>query len=119
IKNRYPAEIRNLEDQNRHDDTHRLLAFVELMRWGGIALGDAVNFRLDSMKANGEVSYRRRKTKRLAQPTLLPHVVKLLKTTVPVDGDAKQPFYDKAGDPDTNTGRWARELKTVFADAGI
>ena len=119
IKNRYPAGIRNLEDQKQHDETDRLLAFVELMRWGGIALGDAVNFRLDSMKANGEVSYRRRKTKRLAQPTLLPHVVKLLKATVPVDGDANQPFYDKAVDPDTNTGRWARELKAVFAAAGI
>jgi hypothetical protein len=89
------------------------------MRWGGLALGDAVRFKLDSMKDNGEIIYYRNKTKRRAQPTLLPHVVGLLKTTVPIDGDLNQPFYDKAVDADTNTGYWSAELKSVFADAGI
>jgi hypothetical protein len=41
IKSRYPAEIKNLEDQKRYDDSHRVLAIVELMRWGGLALADA------------------------------------------------------------------------------
>jgi integrase/recombinase XerD len=119
VKNRYPAEIKTLEDQKRYDDTHRILAFIELMRWGGLALGDAVRFKLDSMKDNGQITYYRTKTKRRAQPRLVPHVVTLLKTTVPIDGDLNQPFYDKTVDGDTNAGYWSAELKSVFADAGI
>ena len=119
IRSRFPVEIKNLEDQKRHDDTQRILAFIEIMRWGGLALGDAVRFKLDSMKANGEVTYYRNKTKRRAQPTLVPHVVDLLRAVVPIDGDLNQPFYDKTVDVDTNTGYWSAELKTVFADAGI
>ena len=123
INNRFPTEINNLEDQKRHDDTHRLLAFVELMRWGGLALGDAVFFDLNTMADTGHVKYRRRKTRnkttRFAQPRLLPRVVDLLKATVPIDGDVNKPFYDKNVDPDTNTNYWSAELKTIFADAGI
>ena len=44
----------------------------ELMRWGGLALGDAVFFNLNTMTSNGHVKYRRRKmrgkTTRFAQP---------------------------------------------------
>jgi integrase/recombinase XerD len=119
IKSHYPAEIKNLEDQKQHDDTHRVLAFIELMRWGGLALGDAVRFKLDSMKNNGEVTYYRNKTKRRAQPTLVPHVVDLLKTIVPIDGDLNQPFYDKTIADDTNPNYWSAELKKIFAEAGI
>ena len=123
IRSRFPAEIKNLEDQKQHDDAHRVLAFIELMRWGGMALGDAVFFDLDTMKDSGHVSYRRRKTrhitKKFAKPKLRRHVVDLLKATVPVDGDMKRPFYDKNVDPNTNTNYWSAELKRVFAEAGI
>jgi hypothetical protein len=123
IRNRFPAEITNLEDQKRHDDAHRILAFIELMRWGGLALGDAVFFNLNTMSDNGHVKYRRRKmrgkTTRFAQPKLLPHVVDLLNATVPIDGDLNQPFYDKNLEEDTNTGYWSKELKEVFKAAGI
>jgi integrase/recombinase XerD len=119
IKSRFPVEIKSLEDQKLHDDTHRILAFIELMRWGGLALGDAVRFKFDSMKDNGQIAYYRTKTKRRVQPRLVPHVVALLKTTVPIDGDLNQPFYDKSVDADTNAGYWSAELKSVFADAGI
>jgi integrase len=119
IKNRFPAEIKNLEDQKQHDDTHRLLAFVELMRWGGLALEDAVRFKLDSMKDNGEVLYHRVKTGKPATPTLLPHVVTLLKETVPIDGDLNQPFYDKNVVVSTNKNRWSTAVKETFLAAGI
>jgi len=119
IKNRFPGEIKNLEDQKQHDDTHRILAFIELMRWGGLALGDAVRFNLDSMKDNGELTYYRFKTKRRAQPTLVRHVVDLLRAVVPIDGVLNEPFYDKNVDVDTNKGYWSAKLKSVFADAGI
>ncbi len=119
IRNRFPADTKTLEDKKRYEDAHRILAFIELMRWGGLALGDAVRFKLDLMKDNGEITYYRNKTKRRAQPTLVPHVVDLLRATVPIDGDLNEPFYDKNVDVDTNTGYWSAELKSVFADAGI
>jgi integrase len=119
IKRRFPEEIKTPEDKKQHEDTHRLLAFVELARWGGLAVIDVIKFKLSTMKDNGEVRYIRQKTGKEAKPTLLPHVVDLLKTTVPVDGDFNQPFYDDNVDPDTNIGRWWEELKTVFVDAGI
>jgi hypothetical protein len=123
IRSRFPGQIKNLEDQKLHDDTHRLLAFVELMRWGGLALGDAVHFDLNTMSDTGHVKYRRRKTRnkttRFAQPKLLLRVVDLLKTTVPIDGDVNKPFYDKNVDEDTIVNYWSAELKGVFAEAGI
>jgi integrase len=119
IKSRFPTKIKNLEDQKQHDDAHRLLSFIELERWGGLALIDAVLFKLDSMKDNGEVTYRRRKTGKIAEPTLLPHVVALLRKTVPIDGDVNQPFYDKTVVEETNKNRWSIALKEIFAAAGI
>jgi integrase len=46
-------------------------------------------------------------------------VVKLLKTTVPIDGDLNQPFYDKNLEPETNANYWSAEVKEVFKDARI
>lgn len=108
IKNRLPS-----------DDAHRLLAFVELMRWGGLALGDAVHFKLSSMDDKGHVVYTRRKTGRTARPRLVPHVVNLLKTAIAIDDDPNRPFYDKNLDPETNANYWSAELKDVFKAAGI
>ncbi len=127
IESRYPTELdpekQTLEEKKQHADAHRLRAFVELMRWGGLALGDAVFFNLNTMSDNGHLKYRRRKmrgkTMRFAQPKLLPHVVDLLKTTVPIDGDLNQPFYDKTIAEDTNTNYWSAELDDVFAKAKI
>lgn len=124
IKSRFPegsakGEFKSLEDKQRYEEAHRLLAFVELQRWGGLALGDAVTFKLDSMRDTGEVRYRRLKSGKLARPTLQAHVVSLLKSIVPVDGDPNEPFYDKTIKLDSNKGRWSRELKDIFAAAGI
>jgi hypothetical protein len=128
IKSRFPdlnaeGKPKNLEDQKQYEDAHRLLAFVELMRWGGLALGDAVFFNLNTMADDGHVKYRRRKmrgkTTRFAQPKLLPHVVALLKTTVPIDGDLNRPFYDKNIAEDTNTGYRSEDVKEIFKAAGI
>jgi hypothetical protein len=124
IKSRFSARLPNdqfkdLEDRQRYEEALRLLAFVELQRWGGLALGDAITFKLDSMKDTGEVRYRRHKSGKLARPTLQPHVVTLLKTIVPVDGYPNEPFYDKNIKLDSNKGRWTRALKDVFEAAGI
>jgi integrase len=120
IKNRYPTEIKNLEDQKQHDDAHRVLAIIELMRWGGLALADAVQFELSSLKnGSGHVTYRRVKTNTEAEPTLLPRVVSLLREVVPIDADPNRPFYDKDIKVDSNRGRWSIWIKALFTEAGI
>jgi hypothetical protein len=119
IKNKYPDH----DPKDAYRDAHRLRAFIELMRYGGLALGDAVFFNLNTMSDDGHLKYRRRKTwsktVKFAQPKLLPHVVDLLKTTIPIDGDLNRPFYDKNLAEDTNTGYWSAALKEVFKAAGI
>lgn len=105
------------------EDAQRLLAFVELMRWGGLALEDAVRFELSSMKNDGRVSYPRiktfRRTGRKATPQLLPHVVPLLRSVVPIDGDLNRPFWDKAVAMSTNKNRWSTLVKEICSEAGI
>ena len=119
IKSRFPKTTDTLKNKQQYEDAHRLLAFVELQRWSGMALSDAVTFKLSSMKDDGRIRYNRRKTGQLARPTVLPHVVQLLKDTVPVDGLFDLPFLDKTVEFDSNTGRWTRELKDIFKAAGI
>jgi integrase len=120
IKSRYPNEIKNLEDQKQYDEAHRVLAIIELMRWGGLALADAVQFELSSLKnGNGHVTYRRVKTNTEAEPTLLPRVVSLLREVVPIDADPNRPFYDKDILVESNRGRWSIWLKALFTEAGI
>ena len=128
VKSRFPrgwetGEFESLDAKKQYEDAHRLLAFIELMRWGGLALGDAVFFSLNTMSETGHVKYRRRKmrgkTTRFAQPRLLPEVVNLLNTTVPIDGLKDQPFYDKNLAEDTNTNYWSTWVKGIFEAAGI
>ena len=119
VENRYPAEIKNPEDQKQYNDAHRLRAFIELMRWGGMAVADAVQFRLSSVKANGHVTFRRVKTGEEAEPTLPNRVVALLKEIVPIDADPDRPFYDKDILPESNRDRWSGWAKEIFTEAGI
>jgi integrase len=127
IKRRYPAAIEttppeNLspEDKKQYSDAHRVLAIVELMRWSGMALADAVQFELSSIKnGSGHVIYRRVKTNTKAEPTLLPRVVTMLREVVPIDADPNRPFYDKDIKPETNRGYWSLWIKETFAEAGI
>jgi integrase len=123
IESYYPTDLdptkQNLEEKKQYADARRLLALVELMRWGGLAVIDALKFRLSTMNNNGHVAYRRQKTNNLAEPTLPPDVVTLLREVVPIDGDPDQPFYDKNIKPGSNTANWYNRFQKMFADAGI
>ena len=96
----------------------RLLTLVELMRWGGLALHDAVDFKQSSLTGD-ELRYRRKKTNRWAKPILPLHVVNLLQTVVPINGDPNQPFRDVTVKIGSDKNYWSRQLKELFADAGI
>jgi len=90
------------------------------MRWGGLALADAVQFELSSLKnGSGHVTYRRVKTNTEAEPTLPTRVVVLLREVVPIDADPNRPFYDKDIKTESNRGNWSLRIKDVFAEAGI
>jgi hypothetical protein len=102
------GKFNTLEDQKQYDDAHRVLAIIELMRRGGLALADAVQFELSSLKnGSGHVTYRRVKTNIKAEPTLPTRVVTLLREVVPIDADPNRPFYDKDIKAESNRGNWS------------
>lgn len=105
-------------DINKATETLRLRAIVELMRWGGLALHDAVNFKFSTL--NGDVlRYRRQKTNREAKPILPTHVADLLRGVVPINGDPNQPFRNVEREINSDKDYWRLLLQNLFLDAGI
>lgn len=107
-----------LETEKRLADNNRLLTLLELMRWGGLALHDAVEFKKTSVEGD-ELRYRRQKSNRWAKPILPSHVVDLLHNVVPINGDLNQPFRDISVKINSDKNYWSRQLKELFSDAGI
>ena len=107
-----------LRMEKKINDNRRLWALIELMRWGGLALHDGVNFRLSSLTGD-ELRYRRQKTKRWAKPVLPPHVVDMLKSVVPINGDPDQPFRDINVKIGSDKGYWSLHITDLLAEAGI
>jgi integrase len=115
----YQAILDTLAQRPQTDNNHRLLALAELMRWGGLAIHDAVNFHQDILKDDGRYYYRRQKTNVEAKPTLIPDAVSLLRTVVPINGDKNQPFRNVSRDIKSDKDYWRLQLGQLFADAGI
>jgi integrase len=120
----YESIIDTVRAQYTGDSAHdkqveRIYAFIELMRWGGLAIADATSFELSSMKDNGEISYRRVKTGAEAMPTIPLRVVTLLRSIEPIDADPNRPFYDRDILLSSNRNNWSRWMKDIFKKAGI
>lgn len=98
----------------------RLLTFVELLRWTGMALTDAVLFSPDLIK-DGVLRYKRLKTGNEAIVSLRRHedVLELVRTVPPGDGTAHQPFFNQAIELDSNKNAWWRQLQDLFDAAGV
>lgn len=92
-----------------------LETFVELLRWGGMALIDAVQFERKSLDATGTLRYKRQKTDELATVDLPENVLALLRS---VPG-GEQPFLRSSISPEGNAHAWRRQLQALFAKAGI
>lgn len=112
----------NVPEETRKAWQRRITTFIELLRWSGMAIVDAVLFRPDSVDADGVLRYRRQKTDELATIPLPDHVAALLKD-IPLERDSvgpEMPFRSKtvlvAND---DTRKWARRLMEVFKLAGI
>jgi integrase len=99
----------------------RLTTFVELLRWSGMALIDAVQYRPELVDADGVLRYRRQKSGILATVVLPPHLVALLRS-VPLERDSvglSTPFRMKDFTAHSDTVTWRKRLFVLFALAGI
>ena len=99
----------------------RMLAFIELLRWSGMAIIDAVQFRPQLVDSEGVLRYRRQKTHVVAVVPLPDHVVDLLRS-VPLEPGSigpDQPFRTKDNSPHSDTIAWRKRLMRLFALAGI
>ncbi len=98
----------------------RLETFLELLRWGGLALIDAVEFDTKWMDSEGVLRYTRRKTNTLATVKLPGHVIALLRR-VPLESDnlPAQPFRRKGITLESNNHEWRRDLQRLFRRAGV
>lgn len=110
----------NVPKETRRSWQKRLTIVVELLRWSGMAIVDAVLFRPDSVGTDGVLRYRRQKSDELAIVPLPDHVLQLLKD-IPLERDSigpEQPFRTNvllASD----TARWAHRIGELFELAGI
>lgn len=101
--------------------TERITAFIELLRWSGMALIDAVQYRPELVDAEGVLRYRRQKTGELATVQLPEHVVTALRN-VPLEKASvgpEQPFRMKDYTAHSDTVTWRKRLMKLFSDAGI
>jgi integrase len=98
----------------------RLETFLELLRWSGMALIDAVAFNTKTVDAEGVLRYTRQKTDTLATVPLQAHVVALLRSIpLNVDNAPEQPFRRKGISIESNIHEWRRDLQDLFKQAGI
>jgi integrase len=114
----YQSILDKLAERPQTADNQRLLTLVELMRWSGMAIHDAVNFHRSTLVGN-ELRYRRQKTNVLAKPNLIPDVVELLRTVVAVNGNPDQPFRNISREIDSDKDYWRLQINQLFADAGL
>src|SRR5438309_2223060 len=80
----------NVPAETRKAWQRRLTTFVELLRWSGMALIDAVQYRPEMVDADGVLRYRRQKTGELATVPLPAHVIALLRD-IPLERDSVGP----------------------------
>jgi len=99
---------------------HRLLAFVELLRWGGCDLSDAIQFRPEQIR-DGVFRYQRQKTKVLATIPIPEHLVVLLRN-LPLLSDSvgsQMPFRTAGISLESDVRKWESNLSQLFKKAGI
>lgn len=114
-------EPENIPATTRQNWRQRLATFVELLRWSGMDLVDAVQFTPNLVDPDGVLRYRRQKTGVLATVPLPDRVVVLLRS-VPLERDSvgpAMPFKQTDATVGSDTRTWARRLEGLFKLAGI
>jgi integrase len=115
---RYDPE--NTPAQTREAWQRRLTTFLELLRWSGMALTDAVQFRPEWVDSKGVLRYRRQKTQERAVVPLPKRLLTML-ADVPLERDSLGPEQPFRTNPIVNsdTRKWERRLCELFKLAGI
>jgi len=114
-------EPENLSAVTRGAWKERITAFLELLRWSGMALIDAVQYRPELVDTDGVLRYRRQKTGELATVQLPNHVAMILRN-LPLEKYSigeHQPFRMRDFTPHSDTVTWRKRLMKLFVLAGI
>ena len=129
IRNAARAAVEQATDLQERGDAQRLLAFVELLRWSGMALVDATLFSFNDapkchVDSNGVLTYQRAKTDRIAITTLPEHVIALLRDIPEGRATKFQPFIEKSKRGRVTTlksmkHKWWLRLVELYKAAGI
>jgi integrase len=98
----------------------RLHIFIELLRWTGMDVGDAIQFRPAMIDADGVLRYIRTKTGIQAVVPLPPHTIELLKE-IPLapNSIADMPFRYAGNDLTSDVHNWSRRIRRVLDGAGV
>lgn len=112
------TQATEVADLDKRQKAQRLLTFVQLLRWSGMALVDATQFSTDLIH-KGVLTYKRQKTKKTASTKLPEHVLELLRTVPPVNGTPEQPFRNHSITLKANEHNWWRQLTDLYEIAGI
>jgi len=97
----------------------RLETMLELLRWSGMALIDAVEFHTKLLDDKGVLRYKRKKTGTIATVKLPDHVLAFLRS-VPLEkyNTPDQPFLRPSVEIDSCIQDWRVALQELFALAG-
>src|SRR2546426_1227923 len=113
------SDPENVPAATRKAWQHRLTAFVELLRWSGMALVDATQWRPDSVDADGVLRYRRQKTGELATVPL-PERLLILPRGGPLGNGATEAApFPTTSNLTSDCRKWQHRLDRLFELAGI
>ena len=98
----------------------RLDIFIQLLRWTGMDIGDAIQFRPSMVDMAGVLRYIRTKTGIQAVIQLPQHMVELLKEIPLAPGSIPEmPFRYAGNDLASDVHNWSRRIRRVLAGAGV
>ena len=116
------AQYRVILAEARKDPDPKVVAFLELLRWSGMAIIDAVLFETSSVDVNGVLKYNRRKTKK---KNIEPAVVVLPNRVLNLLRDfTGKPFWceshtDHQHQVESCIQHWRLVLQDLFKKAGV
>jgi integrase len=117
----YLSDPENVPEATRAGWQQRLTTFVELLRWSGMSLVDAVQWSPALVDDKGVLSYRRQKSGELAVVPLPERLLVLLRD-IPLERDslgANQPFRSIGNHLQSDARCWAHRVEHLFGLAGI
>ena len=99
----------------------RMRAFIELGRWGGMAIADIVRFSPGkNLNAENVLTYRRQKTRAVAKVLLPAELAERLRHIPAEAGSSpEEPFRFAGVDDESTRVRWHNRFQRICREAGI